>query len=83
MIGADVQTEKQMHSAPNDMYLFSWVYNIGSQFMLQWQVAEEKQTSGPWSLKSMHLQLLFPLLFFRRSVQMIHFIIFLKVKWLN
>lgn len=47
MIGADVQTEKQMHSAPNDMYLFSWVYNIGSQFMLQWQVAKEKQTSGP------------------------------------
>lgn len=47
MIGADVQAEKQMYSASNDMYLFSWVYNIGSQFMLQWQVAKEKQTSGP------------------------------------
>lgn len=79
MIGADVQTEKQLCSAPNYMYLFSWVYYTQSQFMHQWVVAKEMQTSGPWSLEDMHLQLLFSLLFFQRSVQMIDFIIFLKV----
>lgn len=42
-------------------------------------IAKEKQTSGPWTLKGMHLQLLFSLLIFQRSVQIINFIIFLKV----
>lgn len=79
MIGADAQTEKQLCNASNYMYLFSWVYYIQSQFMLQWVVAKEMQISGPWSLKGMLFRLLFSLLFFQGSVQMIDFIIFLKV----